>query len=125
MTSKSVLIVDDDVHIRRVLEVKLKKYGFQILMAANGQAALDLIIEKKPDVVISDINMPIMDGKTLCKKCDPLKKERTFLTIIITARIDPHEKNWIEKRQDTVLMEKPFSPMEVLNVIQSYLGDSA
>ena len=124
MTSKSVLIVDDDVHIRRVLEVKLKKHGFQILMATNGQAALDLILEKKPDVVISDINMPIMDGKTLCIKSDPLKKERTFLTIIITARIDPDEKAWVEKMQDTMLMEKPFSPMEILNVIESYLGDS-
>ncbi len=125
MTSKSVLIVDDDVHIRRVLEVKLKKYGFQILMASNGQAALDLIREKKPDVVISDINMPIMDGKTLCIKCDPLKKEKAFLTIIITARIEPDDKNWVEKMQDTIMMEKPFSPMEILNVIQSYLGDSA
>jgi len=124
LTSKSILIVDDDAHIRRVLEVKLKKHGFQILMAPNGQAALDLILEKKPDVVISDINMPIMDGKTLCIKSDPLKKERAFLTIIITARIDPDEKKWVEKMQDTLLMEKPFSPMEILNVIESYFGDS-
>jgi len=125
LTTKSVLIVDDDVHIRRVLEVKLKKHGFQILMASNGQAALDLILEKKPDVVISDINMPIMDGKTLCIKSDPLKKERLFLTIIITARIDPDDRKWVEKLQDTILMEKPFSPTEILDVITSYLGDSA
>jgi DNA-binding response OmpR family regulator len=122
--NKSVLIVDDDAHIRRVLEVKMKKAGFEIFMAKNGQVALDLIHEKKPDVVISDINMPIMDGKTLCVKTNPLKKERTFLTIIITARIDPDEKRWISTMQDTILMEKPFSPMEISNTIMAYLGET-
>ena len=125
MTSKSVLIVDDDAHIRRVLEVKLKRHGFQVLMASNGKTALDQIREKAPDAVITDINMPVMDGKTLCIKSDPLKKAKSFLTIVITARIDPEEKKWVEKMQDTVLMEKPFSPMEILNVIESYLGGSA
>ena len=125
MTSKSVLIVDDDTHIRRVLEVKLKRHGFQVLMASNGKAALDLIREKAPDVMITDINMPIMDGKTLCIESDPLKKNKPFLTIVITARINPVEKIWVEKLQDTILMEKPFSPMEIVNVIVSYLGGPA
>jgi DNA-binding response OmpR family regulator len=125
LTSKSVLIVDDDTHIRRVLEVKLKRHGFQVWMAANGKTALDQIREQAPDVVITDINMPIMDGKTLCIESDPLKKAKSFLTIVITARINPDEKNWVKKMQDTVLMEKPFSPMEIVTVIESYLGGSA
>jgi len=123
--NKSVLIVDDDAHIRRVLEIKMKKHGFETFMAKNGQVALDLIREKKPDVVISDINMPIMDGKTLCMKSNPLKKERSFLTIIVTARIDPEEKRWISTMQDTILMEKPFSPMEISNTIMAYFGETA
>ena len=124
MIGKSVLIVDDDAYIRRVLEVKLKKHGFEIFMAKNGQMALDLIIEKRPDVVVTDINMPVMDGKTLCMKTNPLKEERPFLTIIVTARIDPEDKLWVKNMQYTLLMEKPFSPMEILHTIQAYVGDS-
>jgi len=124
LTTKTALIVDDEAHIRRVLEIKMKKHGMQVLMANNGQEALDLIHEHRPDVVITDINMPIMDGKTLCIQTNPLKKEKTFLTIVVTARIDPEERNWVNEMQDTVLMEKPFSTMEILSTIQTYLGDA-
>ncbi len=124
MTIKSALIVDDEAHIRRVLEVKLKKQGMQVMMAKNGQEALDLIRENRPDVVITDINMPIMDGKTLCIRTNPLKKEKSFLTIVVTARIDPQDYLWVQELQDTILLEKPFSPMEILQKIQSYNGDS-
>jgi len=123
LTTKTALIVDDEVHIRRVLEVKLKNKGMQVMMAKNGQEALDLIQENRPDVVITDINMPIMDGKTLCILTNPLKKEKTFLTIVVTARIDPQDNIWIQELQDTILLEKPFSPMEILHIIQSYRGE--
>lgn len=124
MTIKTALIVDDEAHIRRVLEVKLKKQGMQVLMAKNGQEALDLIQANRPDVVITDINMPIMDGKSLCVRTNALKKEKSFLTIVVTARIDPQDHIWIDDLQDTILMEKPFSPMAISEKIQSYFGDS-
>jgi CheY-like chemotaxis protein len=123
LTIKTALIADDEAHIRRVLEVKLKKQGMQVLMAKNGQEALDLILENRPDVVITDINMPIMDGKTLCIRTNPLKKDKAFLTIVVTARIEPQDTIWIKELQDTLLLEKPFSPMEILQKIQSYYGE--
>jgi CheY-like chemotaxis protein len=123
LTSKRALIVDDDAHIRRVLEVKLKKHGLETYMAKNGQDALDFIHTNQPDVVITDINMPIMDGKILCIKADPLKKEHPFLTIVVTARIEPEDKKWAGSLKDTVLMEKPFSPMEILKMIQTYFEE--
>ena len=85
--NKKVLVVDDEAHIRRVIEIKLKKHGYQVITAINGKEGLNLIKTQKPDVVISDIMMPEMDGKALCKKTNSLKKERSFLTIIMTCRI--------------------------------------
>ena len=123
MTTKTALIVDDEAHIRRVLEVKLKKQGMRVMMAKNGQEALDLIQENRPDVVITDINMPIMDGKSLCIRTNPMKKDKTFLTIVVTARIEPQDTIWVKELQDTLLLEKPFSPMEILQKIQSYYGE--
>lgn len=117
-----VLVIDDEAHIRRVLEIKLKNRGYQVLQAKNGQEGFDMIQKHQPEIVISDINMPIMDGKTLCEKTSGLKKEHPFLTIIITARINPEDRDWIETSQDTQFMEKPFSPARIVEAIEQYLG---
>lgn len=119
--NKKILIIDDEAHIRRVLEVKLKNRGYQVLMATNGQEGIDIINEHQPDIVITDINMPVMDGKTLCEKTNGLKKARSFLTIIITARINPEERSWISSMQETLFFEKPFSPAKMVEVIEQYL----
>jgi CheY-like chemotaxis protein len=120
--NKKVLVVDDEAHIRRVLELKLKNRGYQVFVAKNGQEGIDIIKEHQPDIVITDINMPIIDGKTLCEKTNSLKKERPFLTIIITARINPGERDWTRNMQDTQLHEKPFSPSKIVSAIEQYLG---
>ena len=118
--NKKVLVIDDEPHIRRIIELKLKKHGYEILTAANGEEGLNIITTQKPDVVISDINMPKMDGKTLCEMTDDLKRERPFLTIIITARISTDEETWIGKMHYTLLMEKPFSPARLLERVDQY-----
>jgi CheY-like chemotaxis protein len=120
--SKKILVVDDEIHIRRVLEVKLKNRGYQVFMAKNGQEGVNMVLQHEPDIVITDINMPIMDGRTLCEQTNPLKQERAFLTIIITARIDPGDKSWIHQMQDTQFVEKPFSPAKLVDIIEQYLG---
>lgn len=117
---KTVLIVDDEAYIRRVIEFKLKKRGYRIIMARNGEEGLNIIKTQHPDVVISDLNMPIMDGKTLCNITDKLKEERPFLTIIITARISPDDREWSKNMRDTLFMEKPFSPAQILESIEQY-----
>lgn len=121
--NKKVLVIDDEAHIRRVLELKLKNRGYQVFMAKNGQEGFDIIHKQKPVIVISDINMPIMDGKTLVEKTNGLKKNRRFLTIIITARINPKEKDWISNMQDTLFMEKPFSPSKIVETVEEYIGN--
>ena len=120
--NNKVLVIDDEAHIRRVLELKLKNRGYQVIMAKNGEEGFDIIQKQKPDIVISDINMPIMDGKTLVEKTNGLKKDRAFLTIIITARINPEDRYWIDNMQDTLFMEKPFSPARIVEVIEKYIG---
>lgn len=123
MKNKKILIIDDEAYIRRVLELKLKNRGYQVLTAVNGEEGLALIKDQQPDVVVSDIMMPKLDGKTLCEKTDPMKKKRPFLTIMITARINPAERDWIAQMQDTLFMEKPFSPNKVLDYVEKYLKE--
>jgi OmpR family response regulator RpaB len=118
--NRKILVIDDEAHIRRIIELKLKSRGYQVITAANGADGLDLIKTEHPQAVVSDINMPRLDGKTLCQMTDPLKKERPFLTIIITARISPDEEAWVNQMHCTQFMEKPFSPSKLLERIDQY-----
>jgi len=120
--NKKILIVDDEAPIRRVLEFKLKNKGYQVLIAKNGAQGLELIKTHQPDAVITDIMMPEMDGKQLCEQSNRLKKERPFLTIVVTCRIAQDEQQWIDQMQDTLFMEKPFSPARLVECIDQYLG---
>lgn len=120
--NKKVLIVDDEAPIRRVLEFKLKNSGYQVLIAKNGAQGLELIKTHQPDAVITDIMMPEMDGQQLCEQSNALKQDRPFLTIVVTCRIAQDEQQWINQLQDTLFMEKPFSPARLVECIDQYLG---
>ena len=117
---KTILIIDDEAHIRRILEIKFKKAGFRVLTAKNGEKGLELITSLSPDAVISDINMPKVDGQALCMMTEALKEKRRFLTIVITARIHPDDQEWISRMTDTMFMEKPFSPSKILDAVNQY-----
>jgi DNA-binding response OmpR family regulator len=117
-----VLVVDDEAHIRRIVEFKLKNAGYRVLVATNGEEGLEVIRSVRPDAVVADIMMPRMDGKTLCETTDKLKADRPFLTVMLTARMNPDEHKWVAKMRDTVFMEKPFSPNRLLECVDEYLG---
>ena len=120
--NNTVLVVDDEAHIRRVMEIKLKNAGYEVLTASNGEDALEIIKGQKPRAVITDIMMPKLDGKALCQMTDGLKEKRPFLTVVTTCRILPQEKAWIENLRDTVFIEKPFSPAKILECIDEYFA---
>ena len=122
-SNKKILVIDDEAPIRRVIALKLKNLGYRVRTAGNGEEGLRIIQAEKPHVVITDINMPRMDGKRLCEQTDHLKQDRDFLTIVLTARISTDERRWIEKMHQTQFMEKPFSPSKLVDCIEQYLGN--
>jgi len=63
--NKKILVVDDEAHIRRVVELKLKNSGYRVIIAKNGEEGFNIINAQQPDVVITDIMMPKLDGKAL------------------------------------------------------------
>ena len=121
--NKSVLVIDDEAHIRRVIELKFKNEGYRVITATNGEEGLELIKAQKPDVVITALMMPKLDGKSLCEKVKEFKEERPFLTIVMTCRISPTEQDWIDQMQDTVFVEKPFSLSTILKCVDQYFSD--
>jgi len=120
--NKHVLVIDDDVHIRRVIELKLKNAGYQVIIAENGEDGMKMINAQRPDAIITDVEMPKMGGKEIIRRTNKLKKEHPFLTIIISCSIGFEEHQWVADMQDTHFMEKPFSLNKVLECIDQYFG---
>jgi len=119
-SNKTILVVDDEGPIRRIIELKLKNRGYNVITAKDGEEGLDLLRRQKPDAVVTDIMMPRLDGKSLCEHAEPLKQAGSFLTIVVTCRISPEERSWVARMTDTVLMEKPFSPSRLLECLEKY-----
>lgn len=115
---KKVVIADDEAYITRVLKLKLTNAGYDVTSASDGLEALEIIKSQLPDVLITDINMPKLDGKGLFLGAAETKKEKDFLTIVMTCSIDHKDRSWIPSAENVVFIEKPFSPKQILKIIQ-------
>lgn len=81
---KKVLIVEDEKMLGDALSVKLTRAGFQVIRAENGQAGLDLVASQKPNVVLLDLMMPVMDGKTFLEKLRGIPEFKNLPVIVLT-----------------------------------------
>ena len=119
-----ILIVDDEKHIRLLLERALKsleEQGVELLMADNGDEAMQAIVDKKPELVFLDIMLPKMSGYDLCKT---VKKEMGLdvYIIVVTAKGQDQDKaRGIEVGADEYIT-KPFNPIELLSKAKEILG---
>ena len=115
-----ILIVDDEAYIRRVVELKLKNKGYEVISAANGEEALKKFKLHNPEIVITDIKMPGMDGRTLCEQIKKTENKNPYLIIVVTCSVSDESMQWIEKMDNTLLLEKPFSPSRILETIDNF-----
>jgi len=106
---KSILLVDDEPMTLRVMRQALEKDGFQITTAFDGKDAFEKIMASQPDVLITDIQMPRMDGKELCLLIQDTMPNRLF-PIFITTSLTAHEhRDWSGTISNLVFVEKPIS----------------
>ncbi|MBF0187702.1 MAG: response regulator [Magnetococcales bacterium] len=109
MSKKQLLIVDDQPHVLRVIKMSLEKKGYAVDMANNGKIALGRLREKSYDVMITDIQMPVMDGQELVETMHKeLEGEKPF-TFVNTAKADETLRTWAATFPNTELIEKPIS----------------
>jgi DNA-binding response OmpR family regulator len=113
---KTILIADDDPTIRDVLEQYLKREGFRVLIATNGQAALQTAQSEKPNLVVLDLMMPELDGWEVCRR---LRAESTLPILMLTARGEEYERILGLGLGADDYVTKPFSPGEVVARIKA------
>lgn len=121
---KRVLIVDDDRFITRVLRMKLEQEGFQVFVAHNGSDGFKQVIKYKPQVVVTDLNMPIMNGWELCTQINQTPNEKPHI-IITTSLIEHSEREKVKDFSNAQLVDKPVSPREICSLIQEIFNSSS
>ncbi len=106
---KRILIVDDEPHMTRVLKLYLERSGYVVEAAPNGKTALASVLENPPDVMVTDIQMPMMTGKELCLALEEQCPARTFPIFVMTSMTDREHREWTQKINHLIFLEKPLS----------------
>ncbi len=119
---RKVLVVDDDDQIIKMLQLLLRPRGFEITAAADGQAGLQMALDKLPDLIIADIMMPRMDGPTfigqLRNKLPDKKIPVIFLTGLVSKTEEKGQNHFIGNEY---FVAKPFSTSTMLELINRVL----
>jgi len=117
---KRILIVDDEPHVIRVLRMALEQSGYLVDDAANGIQAMEYLGRQNPDLVITDIDMPRMDGKQLCMEISRTFPGRTFRIYVLTARAEREHRQWANEIPNLEFMEKPVSIRKLLSELDVF-----
>ncbi len=124
--SKRVLICDDEVHVTTPLAIKFRKAGFDVVTAADGEAAWQAIQEQVPDLLITDICMPGLDGYRLVDRIRDDEKTRQLPVVMLTSTtIDRQIQEIMDWLGVIEVMHKPYSGMGLLKIAERELGLAA
>jgi len=121
MTGKKVLVVDDEIHIVHVVAIKLRNNGFEVITARDGSEAYELACRETPDIIVTDFQMPVMNGAELVARLRENHQTKDIPVIMLTARgfaIDDQQR---QKLDISEFLSKPFSPKELLRCINDIL----
>src|SRR4026208_1639310 len=123
--AKKVLIVDDEAHIRMLIEQTLEELedeGVEFFTAENGEDALALISEERPQLVFLDVMMPKMNGMEVCRRVKKeLELEDVFI-VLLTAKGQELDRQRGQEVGADVYMTKPFDPEIILSKAKEVLG---
>ncbi|MCH8969354.1 MAG: response regulator [Planctomycetes bacterium] len=120
---KSVLIVDDDPEILQAIKLAFEDIGAKIETAADGNTAIDLAINHKPDLVVLDAMLPKRSGFLVLEKLKSAKQENKFRIIMITGNQGTRHKTWAESLGVDDYINKPFSMDTLLDKADKLLSN--
>ena len=119
--TRTILTVDDSTSMRQMVKATLLSAGYGVAEAADGQEALDYARENSVDLVISDVNMPRMDGITLVHELRALSTYRLTPLLLLTTESSQEKKMEGKRAGATGWIVKPFNPAQLLATLQKLL----
>ncbi len=122
MAHETILVADDEAHITHVVALKLRNAGYTVLTASDGEEAFELATAHKPDLIITDLQMPYLTGLELCARLRKSVATSTIPAIMLTARGHALANADLERTNVRLVLSKPFSPRAILGEVQRLLG---
>jgi len=119
--SKTVLIVDDSASMRQMLSFTLQQGGFEVVAGTNGQEGLEQLDSHRVDLIVTDLNMPVMDGITFIKNARALPALKGTPILMLTTESADSLKQQGKAAGATGWIVKPFQPDKLLAVIARVL----
>jgi two-component system chemotaxis response regulator CheY len=114
---KKALIVDDSVTIRQMVSFTLRQAQFDVVEAENGADALKKLASLTPDLIVTDLNMPVMDGLTFIRGARALPSAKYIPILMLTTESQAEKKAQAKAAGATGWIVKPFDPAQLLAVI--------
>jgi CheY-like chemotaxis protein len=118
---RRILIADDQAHVRRIVAAKLQKAGYEVLVAEDGDEALQLAREQHPDVLVADYRMPGLDGMDLCRRLQDDPVTASIPVVLLTAYDAQVLQLPLGNANIRVMVSKPFSACDVVRVVDELL----
>lgn len=118
---KTVLAVDDSATVREVLRTTLEDAGYRVVLASDGRDALSKLTSVKADMVLTDLNMPNMDGISLIREIRSQAGYRFMPVMMLTSEDQEDRRKEGKKAGASCWLNKPFKPERLLSVIQMVL----
>jgi two-component system chemotaxis response regulator CheY len=118
----SILAVDDSTSMRQMVAFTLQQAGYEVVEAKDGVEALALAKSRKVNLVLSDVNMPNMDGITLVRELRALPTYKFVPLLLLTTESSPEKKAEGKAAGATGWLVKPFNPEQLLGTIKKVLG---
>jgi two-component system chemotaxis response regulator CheY len=120
--SAQLLIVDDSTSMRQMVAFALSSGGYNVSEAEDGQAALDIAKTRRFDAVVTDVNMPRMDGIELIRQLRALPDYKFTPLLMLTTESGSDKKMEGKAAGATGWLVKPFDPDQLLNTVRKVLG---
>ena len=124
MTTK-ILIADDEPNILISLEFLMKREGFEVVLARDGQEAIDAIVRERPALVLLDVMMPVKTGFDVCHEVRAHEAVRDTLIVMLTAKGRDTDVAKGLALGANAYMTKPFSTKELVQKVRELLGGAA
>ena len=119
---KTVLIVEDQEDIRDVIRITLELEEFALHEAVDGVEGLRMAQQLKPDLVLSDVMMPGMDGLALCRRIKAESALRRTKVVLLSARGQPEDRKAGSAAGADAYLAKPYGPLELLATVKRLIG---
>ncbi|MEA3489457.1 MAG: response regulator [Candidatus Omnitrophota bacterium] len=118
---KKILIIDDEPDILKVMTFRLENLGYEVITAATGIEALDLIQKAAPDMIFLDLHMTGMDGPEIYKRLKSNERSKQIPLILLTADITASNSGRMNRLTADDVLLKPFEPEELLKKVRKFL----